>query len=59
MTKYFACITSELGGTYNNFVIETKFDDDKEELIKYCEDLVNSIRRYPALADYYIYVLEE
>lgn len=59
MTEYFGVITSELGSPSNNFVIEQIFHHNKDELVKYCEGVVNSISQYPAMVDYYIYHLEE
>lgn len=57
MNKYFGVITSELGNPSNNYIVEQIFHHNKDELVAYCEKLVNSYSHYPAMADYYIYQL--
>lgn len=59
MQKYFGVVTSELGSISDNFVVDYFFSNDKDELEKFCFELVDSINNFPALADYYIYELTE
>lgn len=59
MNRYLGVICSELGSSANYFIVEQIFHNNKDELIKYCEGAVQSISEYPALANYYIYKLEE